>query len=90
MSEEFSPKKGILSKRTVQVMRDGIWEKIRFSDLKRGDVFRLWEDSKMTVPVLDEESKSPVFVGESDAYAGENSLMTIQCRPHLGAISDWR
>jgi hypothetical protein len=59
--------------RTTQKLIDGIWKPYDFSDLKRDDYFRLFDN---ITPVTDESGKS-VFVAISNPYLGEDNLLRI-------------
>lgn len=51
--------------RTAEVLKDGMWVRTRFIDLKKGDQFKLFEEDGK--PVYSDEGCS-IFIALDDAY----------------------
>lgn len=59
--------------RTTQKLIEGVWKPYDFSDLKRDDYFRLFDN---ITPVTDESGNS-VFVALCNPYYGDNNILRI-------------
>ena len=64
----------MLDLRKVEILKDGEWIEIEFSNLKKDDVFRMFESTGEEVRNDHEED---VFVALTDAFVGENGVLTI-------------
>jgi hypothetical protein len=67
------------------------WILVQFFDLRKGDIFRMFEDEARTEPVKDKEGNI-VSVATSDPYKDySNSVVgvyTIECDPYIGGLHD--
>ena len=64
--------------RRIEVLKEGNWAEINFSDIKKGDVVRMFEPTGD--PVLVENKYAEWRVTSDGAYSrDEDGLMTIDC-----------
>lgn len=60
--------------RKVEILKDGEWIEIEFCELKKDDIFRMFEPTGEEVY---DNNRENIFVASSDAFAGENGVLTI-------------
>jgi hypothetical protein len=51
--------------RIVEKLVDNTWNIVRLSEIKKNDIYRLWEDEKKTIPV--EWDEDDTFRADDDA-----------------------
>jgi len=57
--------------RRVEKLENGEWKAIKFSEIKDGDTFRLFDDGENPI-----ETGKPIKA-ESDAFLGENNIYAV-------------
>lgn len=64
----------MLDLRKVEILKDGEWIEIEFCELKKDDIFRMFESTGEEVY---NDNGENIFVALSDIFAGENGFLTI-------------
>jgi hypothetical protein len=59
--------------RTCQIKKDKEWININFSELKQGDIFRLFDND---IPVINNEGFTQ-FMAQSDAYENNEGIYQV-------------
>lgn len=65
--------------RIVEKINGIKWEKISFTKLKKGDIFRLFENNGKG-PIVIAPNHSSVFIAGTDAYNTENDCWSIMIK----------
>ena len=60
--------------REVEILKDGKWIEIEFCELKKNDIFRMFEPTGEKVY---NDNRETIFIASSDAFVGENGVLTI-------------
>jgi hypothetical protein len=62
-------------KRIAEVKYDGEWKQVSFSDIKKGDTFRLY-DEYPDKPVIDARG-SKEWIALSNPYSNKDGILTV-------------
>jgi hypothetical protein len=65
-----------MEKRITKILVDGEWKTIQFSELKPGDIFKLFDDKEESIPVIHEGHTE--FVATSVPYKNANQVLTVE------------
>lgn len=68
--------------RRTEVLRYGEWIQVRFEELKKGDIFKLFDPPNYKpVKWYDQLGGQVKFRAMSDPFLNEHAIWTIECDP---------